>query len=281
MTDIDINDLLQQPKKKAKLYNHFNIDTPDELHQCDLLFLPEDKGYKYALTLVDCASRYKASRPLKTKLANEILSALYDIYENDMDTPKKLNFDKGSEFDNRSMKTFAKRQGIELVFNEPSNHLAFVENFNKQLAKQLFKYQQQKELDTGVVNREWVDKLQSVVKKMNNTKTRMIDMKPKDAYKLDKVKQPEDKHSEEDTRKHFERGDRVRRLLNKDEIQTIHSSQIKVDKRRATDTYWSMEEYTVVELLRSSPTSLILHKLADDNENIYPHTYNYYQLKLV
>ena len=42
----------------------FNVTVPNEVHQADLLFLPHDrpgrgrKLYKYALTVVDVASRY-------------------------------------------------------------------------------------------------------------------------------------------------------------------------------------------------------------------------------
>ena len=46
----------------------FDVSTPNAVHQADLLFLPHDKlprgkkVYKYALTVVDVASRYKAAR---------------------------------------------------------------------------------------------------------------------------------------------------------------------------------------------------------------------------
>ncbi|MEW8688801.1 MAG: hypothetical protein AB2556_23535 [Candidatus Thiodiazotropha sp.] len=51
----------------------YNIVTPNEVHQADLLFLPHDRvgkrKYKYALTVVDVASRYKEAEPLATKEA--------------------------------------------------------------------------------------------------------------------------------------------------------------------------------------------------------------------
>ena len=43
----------------------FDVSTPNKVHQADLLFLPHDrlprgkKVYKYALTVVDVASRFK------------------------------------------------------------------------------------------------------------------------------------------------------------------------------------------------------------------------------
>ena len=47
-----------------------DVFVPNEVHQADLLFLPHDrlprgrKTYKYALTVVDVASRYKEAEPL-------------------------------------------------------------------------------------------------------------------------------------------------------------------------------------------------------------------------
>ena len=51
----------------------FDVSTPNSVHQADLLFLPHDKlprgkkVYKYALTVVDVASRYKAAEALTSK----------------------------------------------------------------------------------------------------------------------------------------------------------------------------------------------------------------------
>ena len=64
-----------------------------------------------------------------------------------------------------------------------------MEAFNKELAKQLFKPMDAKELkDIEKVSTIWVKNLNSIVNKTNNTKSSMIDMKPKDAIKLDTVK---------------------------------------------------------------------------------------------
>ena len=64
----------------------FDVTVPNEVHQADLLFLPHDrpgrgrKLYKYALTVVDVASRYKEAEPLTTKEAKEVADALESIY---------------------------------------------------------------------------------------------------------------------------------------------------------------------------------------------------------
>jgi hypothetical protein len=250
------------------------------MHQVDLLFLPTDNGYSYALCVVDVASRYKASRPLKTKLSYEIVDRLHNIYDTDkfMKIPKFLNFDKGTEFRSKLMWDFCKTNNIKIIYNLPTNHLSFVENFNKQLAKKLFRFQQVKELETQEENSQWVNQLQFVVKKMNYTKTRLINMKPIDAYKLKFVKQPDDKHSEEDCKLHYDIGETVKRILNVDEYQNLYDGFIKTERRRATDSYWSLENYEVVDLYQRSNTSLIEHKIKDNEGKVYPHTFTFFQL---
>ena len=59
----------------------FDVATPNSVHQTDLLFLPHDKLlhgrkiYKYALTVVDVASRYKEAEPLTLKDSAEVAKA--------------------------------------------------------------------------------------------------------------------------------------------------------------------------------------------------------------
>ena len=71
---------------------------PNDIHQSDLLSLPHDKlkkkTYKYALNVVDVASRYKGSYQLTSKYAKEVTQAFQWIYENTPLTyPKTLIVD--------------------------------------------------------------------------------------------------------------------------------------------------------------------------------------------
>ena len=64
----------------------FNVTSSNSVHQADLLFLPHDrlprgrKVYKYALTVVDVASRFKAAEPLTSKESSEVSKAFQRIY---------------------------------------------------------------------------------------------------------------------------------------------------------------------------------------------------------
>ena len=67
-------------------------------------------------------------------------------------------------------------------------HTAFVEAFNRELAKLLFKLMDAQELqDPEKVSTIWVKILNKIVNKINNTVSPMIDIKAKDAIKLDTV----------------------------------------------------------------------------------------------
>ena len=64
----------------------FDVSLPNAVHQADLLFLPHDrllrgkKIYKYALTVVDVASRFKAAEALTSKDSDEVARGFVKIY---------------------------------------------------------------------------------------------------------------------------------------------------------------------------------------------------------
>ena len=64
---------------------HYDVTKPNKQHQFDLLYMPHNvfKGntYKYILTGIDVASRYKVTRLLKTKKSSEVAFVLEEIYK--------------------------------------------------------------------------------------------------------------------------------------------------------------------------------------------------------
>ena len=99
--------------------------------------------------------------------------------------------DNGSEFKSDVTKLLEKHN-VDIrrtTTKYKHTHTAFVEAFNKELAKLLFKPMDAQELeDPEKVSTILVKNLNSIVNKMNNTKSSMMDMKPKDAIKLGTVK---------------------------------------------------------------------------------------------
>ena len=169
---------------------------PNDIHQRDHLSLPHDKfkkkTYKYALNIVDVASRYIGSYQLTTKNAKEVAQAFQWIYVNTLlNYPKTLIVDDGKEFYRDTTKLMEKHDVI-IQRGDPSQHRSqgIVERFSRTSADRLFTYQYHKELeDPSKSNREWVSRLQNVISSLNNEKTRLIGMKPVDAIKQILVEQ--------------------------------------------------------------------------------------------
>ena len=110
---------------------------PSDIHQSNLLSLPHDKfkkkTCKYALNIVDVASRYKGSYHLTTKNAKEVAQAFQWIYENTPLTyPKTLIVDDGKEFYGDTTKLMEKHDVI-IQRGDPSQHRSqgIVERFNR------------------------------------------------------------------------------------------------------------------------------------------------------
>ena len=64
---------------------HYEVTTPNDMHQFDLLYMPSDtlygNKYKYILSGIDLASRYKVARPLRTKQVKDVADMIADIYK--------------------------------------------------------------------------------------------------------------------------------------------------------------------------------------------------------
>ena len=124
---------------------HFKVFVPNEVHQADLLFLPHDrlprgrKTYKYALTVVDVASRYKEAEPLTSKESAEVAKAFSNIYKRVLKWPKLLQVDPGREFMGEVNKLM-KEHNVNIRRGEKALHRsqAIVERFNRTLAEKLF-----------------------------------------------------------------------------------------------------------------------------------------------
>ena len=119
---------------------HWTVDKPNEIHQAELLFLPHDtvrrKTFKYALVVIDVASRYKDAEPLTSKESSEVAKSFEKIYSRKLKWPEEDNY--------RSWQ----RIHVIIQRSEAGNHRAqaFVERANRTLSERLFSFQYGKEM---------------------------------------------------------------------------------------------------------------------------------------
>ena len=154
------------------------LAEPNKVHQADLLFLPHDrrgrKIYKYALVVIDIASRYKDAKPLESKSSNEVSKSFKKIYSRRLDWPETLQVDPGREFMGE-VRNLMNKHNVKIRRSDAGHHTAqaFVERANRTLGEKIFSHQYAQELIRGKESREWVKRLPGLIKHMNSTSTRI------------------------------------------------------------------------------------------------------------
>ena len=250
----------------------FDVFVPNEVHQADLLFLPHDrplrsrKTYKYALTVVDVASRYKEAEPLATKESAEVATAFFKIYKRSrLKWPKLLQVDPGREFMGAANKVM-KAHNVKIRRGEKALHRsqAIVERFNRTLAEKLFGHQYAQEYLSAAASssnariREWVARLPDVINSLNKESTRLTGKIPLEAIKLPEVKHLSSSKSRPESL--LPRGVKVRYLYQPGELEGGEG-------RRATDPIWSLDFYEIRQVFKSNPIVYYLH---DSNSSPAP-----------
>ena len=247
------------PPKKID-HPHFYVTKVNKMHQADLLYLPHDKvyqsTYKYTLNVIDVASRYKASRPLKTKKASEVAEMLKDVYKKGpLKYPQELHVDNGTEFKADVLKLM-KEKGVKVVSATTKYHhnfTAFIERFNKTLGELLFKAQDAQELQNPTKDSKiWVKYLQKAVTRLNGEKTQMLAMTPAKAVKLDNVELKVKPYPEE---KVLPVDGLYRYLYQAGELEGG-------DRRRATDMVWSWDVHRLDRIVEDQGQR-VLYYLTD------------------
>ena len=243
-------------------------DRPNTVHQADLLYLPHDKvgrkKYKYALTLVDVASRYKEAEPLVDKSASEVAAALGRIYKRGPLTwPKLLQVDPGREFMG-AFKPLLKKHDVQVRRGEVGNHRqqGIVERFNRTLAERLFGAQYAQELllaarGSSERSAEWVRRLPEVVAALNNEPTRLLGkhgMVPAKAIKAERVIQKPSLPA--------------RRAVGLKEPILGHNvlvrylyapGELEGGNRRATDPNWSLTIHVISNVVQQADQPALYH----------------------
>ena len=261
----------------SPLWPKFDVSEPNEAHQADLLFLPHDrvgrKTCRYALTVVDVASRYKEAEPLTSKTAVEVADALKKIYRRGpLKWPKVLQVDLGREFMGLVSQLLVKH-GVSVRHGRPHFHRdqAIVERWNCTLAKRLFSHQYAQEMrfSEGQRSSEWVKHLPTVVAALNGEVTRLTSKQPKDAVKAKSVAQkPSLPVSRDGTRpvgmteQKLPSGIRVRYLY--------QPGKLEGGRWRATDLVWSLEVYRLGRSV-TKPGKPVLYYLLDGPEQGFVH----------
>jgi len=166
---------LHRPVVKHFRKRRVVVNGVDEIWAADLIdmqaFAKSNSGIKYLLTVIDVFSKYGWIVPLKSKTGVEVAEAFNKVLKERR--PGKLWVDKGKEFYNKNVKAM----GVELYSTENEEKSCVVERWNRTMKERMFKY------FTANNTRRYVDVLDEMVNKYNNTRHSSIKMTPFEASK--------------------------------------------------------------------------------------------------
>ena len=235
----------------------YTVLAPNAVHEADVLFLPTDPSTRdrYALTIVDLASRFKWAVPLRDKESGTIAKALMSVYDSrkiPLTWPKQLKVDAGKEFQG-AVSQMLEQHGVEVRRANKADHRAqsMIESWNGHLARLIFGEQRVREAESGVIQRAWVHNLPAILKEVNGDKNPIIRETPAKAIKQRVVVPPSPPELPLDKQKDV--------LAVGTPVRVLAQEPDEGGRFRATDPRWSREVFKVVEY-RVSPQTPIQYR---------------------
>ena len=148
---------------KRKVYSSFK----DNIWGVDLadmqLWSIFNKRFRFLLCVINIFSKYAWVIPLKDKKGISIVNAFQIILKEYNRKPDKKWVDKGSEFYNNSFKKWLRDNDIKMYSTNNDGKSVIAERFIKTIKNKIYKYM------TLISKKGYIDKLDDMVKKYNNT----------------------------------------------------------------------------------------------------------------
>ena len=133
-----------------------------------------NKGFIFLLCVIDIYSKYAWVIPLKDKKGITISNTFQKILDESNHKLNKIWIDKSSEFYNRTMKSWLEKNDIEMYSTHNEGKSIIAERFIRTLKNKIYKYM------TSISKNVYIDKLDDITNKHNNTYHSTIKMKPAD-----------------------------------------------------------------------------------------------------
>ena len=252
--------LFEVPPKEKLMPKFYNFEK-DNTHQADILYLPDDDGYKFCLVVCDIATSLMDAEPLKKIDSKNVLSAIQLIYRRGiLKMPTELITDAGAEFKGEFAKYFKDNKIYQKnAIGGRHRQVACVETKNQILGKVLHMRMYAQELLTGQINRDWVKDLKLIIQKIND---KYGHPPYNDEELTKKYGSPLNKKQ-----KMLPLGTKVRVAL--DEPRDITENRLH-GKFRSSDPRWTTAVYTVINYIIDSHEPILyeIDKPTKKNERV-------------
>jgi hypothetical protein len=209
----------------------------------------QNKGFRYMLNVIDVFSKYAWSIPMKDKTGITTLNAFKEIAKSSGRMPKHIWVDQGKEFYNKHMDEWIKENNIIRYSTYGEHKSAVVERFNRTLKANMWKR------FTAENTRNWLNMLDNLINKYNNTVHSTIKMTPTEASKPENKFEVLNNHGyqhHQQMNPKFEVGDRVR------------ISRVKAVFEKGYLPNWSEEIYEITEVKQTNPFTYNLKDMAGE-----------------
>lgn len=134
---------LYKPIRKTFPRSKVIVNTIDSMWDGDLAdvsnIVSHNDGYKFLLVLIDIFSRYLFIVPLKNKHHQNIVDGLKLVFQKRR-KPNTLRTDKGSEFKNRWVKAFLKKEGIHAIYTQNETKANYAERVIRTMKNLMYRY---------------------------------------------------------------------------------------------------------------------------------------------
>ena len=160
-----------------------------------------NKIFRFLLCVIDIYSKYAWVIPLRDKRGITITNPFQQILDESKRKPNKIWVDKGSEFYNRSMKSWLEKRKIQKCIQRIMKENLLLLKFIRTLKNKTYKYM------TSISKNVYIDKLDDIVNKYNSTYHSTIKMKPIDVKSNTFINTSEEINNEDPK---FKIGDNVR-----------------------------------------------------------------------
>ena len=244
-------DELHKPFKRKFQRRQVLVNEIDDVWAADLVELQEWKnvnyGYRYILNVIDSFSKYAWSVPLKNGNGETVLDAFKYIVETSNRKLRYIWVDKGKEFYNKDMTAWLKDENILRYSTHGEHKSAIAERFNRTLEERI------RRRFTAENTRNWIDTLDELLSKYNNSYHSTIRMRPVDASK---------KGNEFVVWENSFKNDEHHKKSSKFKIgETVRISRIKSIFEHGFLPNWSEQIYKIHKINNSSPVTYILKDL--------------------
>ena len=116
-----------------------------------------NKGFRFLLCVIDIYSKYAWVIPLKDKKGIKITNAFQTVLKESNRKSNKIWVDKGSEFYNRSMKSWLEKNDIEMYSTHNEGKSVITERIIRTLKNKIYMYM------TSITKNVYIDKLDDIV----------------------------------------------------------------------------------------------------------------------